>query len=76
MANKANWYPRPAPYLPGEDPIAYMFRLASQDDNPYDHVRSYYCALAAHDTCTEKYGGECECPHHWDDLMKDEPEES
>jgi hypothetical protein len=68
-ADRAAWYPAPAPGLEGEDDGAYTDRLTGADGtgrSPYDHDRNRQCSIGWHSECSDPAGAECKCPHHFE----------
>lgn len=62
---RANWYPKQPPMLPGEDSDAYTNRLLS-NPGPYDHRRNRQCSIGWHMECSDPIGASCKCPCHDD----------
>jgi len=66
---RARWYPKQPPMLPGEDQFAYTDRLTGADRTgrvPYDHDRNRQCSIGWHMECSDPAGDVCMCPCHDD----------
>ena len=76
---RARWYPKQPPMLPGEDEAAYTNRLTGADRTgrvPYDHDRNRQCSIGWHMECSDRSNlgatikaDGCGCPCHEDRMF-------